>query len=574
MAPRTPRDPRAAELRGVLEAIAEETARLPGPALDAIRPVLQQAQRELDRDLRAWVASGRSGARYTPQAYRSSILSIQAALGTIQSLQPTLFQVLLRWAGATGLAARLARSHTAREFLMFEGRPVLMPTVPVRLAADLATGGSSPLERYFATTAKNYSAEVLRDVHRELAVGVVRGENTDSLIARLMATGRAAERNGLLGGAWLGRAEYRAERVVRTELAAAYNRELDETYREVLPEFPDLLRRWDAHADARLCERCQELHGRTINPSKGETFPNGAEGPPLHPNCRCRADLWRDEWSRLIAGGKPGVALRTAPPPPAASPAPAPAASPAPAARAAPAAPPRRPRVPEMGNPGFAPRPPAPGWGSFAEMPIQPGTIEGVINEPGLKKKNALPRGFRQAAEEALRRLTPAELRGAEGYTGPGYRLTNMLLRQGREEVAKLRGASMVQVAEGMAAGMRRAVEVLPKATREMVVFRGATFTDRAILDTLASAGEFTLPGFTSSTLSPDVALGFSRGAGPGEFSVVYRIRNPVNGALIPDTLNTLGEGEVVFPPGTRFRVVARARVGENALLIDVEPVL
>lgn len=296
MAP--PRDPRAAELRAALEAIAEETARLPGPALNALLPVLKQAQHELDRDLRAWVASGRSGSRYTPQAYRSSLTGIRAAIETINRLNPTLFNILVRWAGAGGVASVLARSHTAREFLMFEGRPVLMPTVPVRLAADLATGGSSPLERYFTTTARNYSREVLRDVHRELAVGVVRGENTDALIARLMATGRAAERDGLLGGAWLARAEYRAERVVRTELAAAYNRELDELHADLRVEFPGLLRRWDAHADARLCERCQELHGRTIDPAKGERFPNGEEGPPLHPNCRCRADLWRPEWAR------------------------------------------------------------------------------------------------------------------------------------------------------------------------------------------------------------------------------------------------------------------------------------
>lgn len=285
----------------MLEAIAEETARLPDPALNALLPVLKQAQRELDRDLRAWVASGRHAGRYTPQAYRSSLLGIRAAIETIQSLHPTLFQILVRWAGAGGIAAAMARSHTAREFEAFGGSAVLMPTVPVRLAADLATGRSSPLEKYFNTTARNYSAEVLRDVHRELAVGVVRGENTDDLIHRLMATGRVAERDGLLGGAWLARAEYRAERVVRTELAAAYNRELDETFGELKADFPDLLRRWDAHADARLCERCQELHGRTIDPSKGERFPNGEEGPPLHPNCRCRADLWRPEWSRLIA---------------------------------------------------------------------------------------------------------------------------------------------------------------------------------------------------------------------------------------------------------------------------------
>lgn len=286
--------PHARALARLLENLADEAAALPRPAMDALVPVLVQARRELDRDLRAWVASGRSRARYTAASYRQSLLGIHAVLRTIElRLGPSLFHALL----THGAAARaLARTHAAREFGAFE--PSLLPAVPVRLAATLATARHSPLERYSRLSGR-YAAEVLRDLHRELAVGVTRGETGDQLLERLTATGRAAVRNGLVGGAWIVRAEYRAERIVRTELASAYDTEVGDLYHDLRQDFPDLKRRWDAHADGRLCGRCQELHGRVIDPAKGETF-EGLDGPPLHPNCRCRAGLWRDEWARLL----------------------------------------------------------------------------------------------------------------------------------------------------------------------------------------------------------------------------------------------------------------------------------
>lgn len=348
----------AAPLANLLEALADEAAALPGPAMTALGPVLRQAREELDRDLRAWVAAGKGGMRFTPQAYRSMLLQIGASEEAIRAAGQAVNRTLTLH-GA--IARRLALSHTARELGAFE--PELGPSVPVRLAATLATGRASPLERY-SRLAGRYSDEVLRDLHRELAVGVLRGETNDQLLDRLMRLGRAADRTGLLGGAWIARAEYRAERIVRTELAAAYDTEIGDIYTDLRHDFPDLQRRWDAHADGRLCARCQTLHGRTIDPSKGETF-DGVEGPPLHPNCRCRAGLWRPSWAAHLEGHAP--------------PAPEPAPSPPPRRGTLPPPRPPRPRRATL------PPPPRP----VLAPPLPPPARIGPAGPPTFAKVNA-----------------------------------------------------------------------------------------------------------------------------------------------------------------------------------------
>ena len=45
-------------------------------------------------------------------------------------------------------------------------------------------------------------------------------------------------------------------------------------------------KRWDAVADANLCEECESLAGTEI--SLDDEFPEG--DPPLHPNCRCSVE--------------------------------------------------------------------------------------------------------------------------------------------------------------------------------------------------------------------------------------------------------------------------------------------
>lgn len=290
------------ELEALLAAHAHETAQLSLLQAGALAPVLAQARAELDRDLAAWLAT-RGGERYTAQAYRQSLLAIQAAEDTAGRRIAGQMRTVL--SDNARIARQLAASHTAQEFALMAHAPgatEAMAEVPVRIAAALATGEGSLIPRYTAS-ANRYAGSVLADLRRELAVGVVRGETTDALVARLQRLGGPTE-GGVIPEGLFRRYEHWAERLVRTETAAAYNLEQDELYTDLRSDFPDLRRRWDASIDGRSCPRCQELHGAVIDPSKGEVFPSDTTGPPLHPNCRCRAGLWRDEWNQFFPQGR------------------------------------------------------------------------------------------------------------------------------------------------------------------------------------------------------------------------------------------------------------------------------
>lgn len=375
MPPRGPRAAARAQLVEVLQNSATETAALGVDEMAALLPVLQAARAELNRDLGAWLSQGKGTERWTPQAYRQSLLAIEAAEQTAETL---LRGGLLNALTMGDAAARaLANTHTARELLAHTDAAglQLLPSVPVKVAHTLVAGRHAPMERY-ETSAARYAGQVRRDIRRHLAVGVVRGENNDQLVARLRAHGGprgVVAVRGIAGqaGALLevipeglfARYEYWAERIVRTELAHAYTEQVADIRRELLDDFPDMVRRWDAAADMRTCPRCGEMHG-ALSDTRTDLFPGGVD-VPLHPNCRCRAGLFRPEWARHMPAGS----VQAPPTTPPEAPTPAPRPNPPPAPAPAPVTPPvRRPRVPELPQPAWtAPRPripeaPQPAW--------------------------------------------------------------------------------------------------------------------------------------------------------------------------------------------------------------------
>lgn len=302
-----------AELEALLSSHAHEAASLDAQAMAAMLPVLEQARSELNHDLGAWIAAGKGSDRYTAQAYRSSMLGIDSAMNAMRGrLTPALAAVL---GDHDAIARRLADSHTGAELAALGqvGFSGVMPDVPVRVAAGLVTSRNAPMARY-QTSAARYADDVARDIRRELAVGVVRGENLDQLVARMRRIGGPSGEVALRGIAGTAgavvevipeglfkRYEYWAERIVRTELAHAYNEQLQDIAGDLrrTTDMHDLSRRWDATADGRLCARCQELHGALADP-KTDMFRGDIVAPPLHPNCRCRAGLWRSSWERFM----------------------------------------------------------------------------------------------------------------------------------------------------------------------------------------------------------------------------------------------------------------------------------
>lgn len=304
MAPTAPTSP--AGLRALLEAHAREAAELPEAALRELRPLLEAARHELNRDLAAWAAARKGDARYTPLAYRQSLAAIESAEAVAR--QRLDLGVLAALVNHDRVARLMANRHATAELLAFAaaGDITIGPQVPLRVAALLQQSRRAPMARYESSAAR-YAGAVMVDVRRELAVGVLRGEATDALIARLARHGGprgAVAVRGIAGtpgtvvevipGGLFRRYEYWGERLIRTELASAYTEQVEDLVPELRADLPGLTRVWDASQDMRVCPRCGGMNGTVADPVTGK-FPGGVD-VPLHPNCRCRAGLWRPSW--------------------------------------------------------------------------------------------------------------------------------------------------------------------------------------------------------------------------------------------------------------------------------------
>lgn len=317
--------------RALLEQIAGEVAHLPGPALRAMGPVLFQAEKELAQDLAKWLRTVENGAaRFTAQKYRVALVQIRQALRTARGLNPALFNVLDTERGAAGT---LALGHLARQVeqfsMLFEGS--LRP-MPLRPAAVLAEGRKALIPR-FKSSAARYGEYVTKDIQRELAVGVMRGETFDQLTRRLMRHGGpkgmvtvrgiegdpGAVSEHIAEGLFR-RYRSRAETVVRTETINAYNVVANDALEAAHAEDPGFLKRWDAALDWRLCPLCRSLDGQTAK--IGGRFDGGYEHPPAHPRCRCALTPWHEEWGASVRSAPAEPLAGANPPPPPSSPPP------------------------------------------------------------------------------------------------------------------------------------------------------------------------------------------------------------------------------------------------------------
>lgn len=86
----------------------------------------------------------------------------------------------------------------------------------------------------------------------------------------------------------------RAERVAVTEITGAYAEGQLLAGRELASTYPDVrvIKTWFTNNDSRVCPLCGPLHGMAVDidsgwGADGSDDPEGVQGPPLHPNCRC-----------------------------------------------------------------------------------------------------------------------------------------------------------------------------------------------------------------------------------------------------------------------------------------------
>lgn len=285
-----------AELLGTLY---EQVDHLPRPMLEALTPALAQAQREVEKDLRAWLAREDGAARFTTQRLRRSLVQVRRTMERIRrDLDPALMKGLRIGANAAG---KLATGHVTLEMERFGAifRSPVASAIALDEAAVLARGKQLLVHRFKASTA-TYSREMRARIGAELAVSKVRGETIDEMTTRLSSVMSKVFR----GERW------RAERLARTETMHAYNVQHREGVLQLREHDDGIRMRWDAYFDRRTCLECLSLDGQIIDPAaKGAKFTSDwvaksgkkmgrtAQVPPIHPNDRCVLVAWHRDWN-------------------------------------------------------------------------------------------------------------------------------------------------------------------------------------------------------------------------------------------------------------------------------------
>jgi SPP1 gp7 family putative phage head morphogenesis protein len=289
----------------ILWHLNSEVHALANTGLSDLTEILDKAEIELTRELAMWKALGKGDERFTPQLYRQALTQIRGTLAHIRGPVAEKIASTLRHGGI--IAGELATDHLIREIEKFSQyfTGAIRP-IPLNQAKILAEAKKTQIPK-FKTSAARYAGQVGRDIQKQLAISVVKGETIDQMVRRLAKHGGPRGQVYLKGmpGDPKAKAEYiaeglftkyryYAERLARTEIVNAYNSTALDGMEELDREDPGYFKRWDAALDRRTCAQCASLDD-LVRPLDKD-FTSGISQPPLHPNCRCAQVIWRKEW--------------------------------------------------------------------------------------------------------------------------------------------------------------------------------------------------------------------------------------------------------------------------------------
>lgn len=285
----------------MLQEVYEQIDFLPTSTLAKLGPLLAQAQREIEKELREWLMKEDGAARFTAQRLRVGLIRTRRAMERIKKqVDPALMNGLRIGSNTAGA---LATRNVERELIKFgEAFGETINPVSLDVAAALSRGERLLVSRH-AASVQRYSKSIRDEISGQLSISKIRGETVAE------ATLRLQERIPLV----FKHARSRAELIVRTELMHAYNVQHEFGIREMREHDPDIRMRWDAYRDRRTCDQCRSLDGTIIDvanrsakfksswsSSSGKKYKATHDRPPAHPACRCVATAWKKGWDSDI----------------------------------------------------------------------------------------------------------------------------------------------------------------------------------------------------------------------------------------------------------------------------------
>lgn len=183
---------------------------------------------------------------------------------------------------------------------------------------QIVHGQSSSLLRRHQSSFNRYGRLVVADFERTMRQGLLQGLTQEQMVSRLVEAGRAGghsaeslhqnEPQHFPQPTSYVKRRYWAERIVRTEVAHAYNgAALATMYETRATEFPDLQKKILATFDMRTAADSVAVHGQ-VRPLDGY-FTDGAgrtyQYPPARPNDREVVVPWRPHWTETPSSEPP-----------------------------------------------------------------------------------------------------------------------------------------------------------------------------------------------------------------------------------------------------------------------------
>lgn len=391
-------------------------------------------------------------------------------------------------------------------------------------ALKLSVGVSLPvLPDVLLATIKDYSADLIKDLSAELVDkisadirrGVLLGENPYETMERV-------EQHLFQDGEG---AFFRAETIVRTENARAFEIANQERMAQAAKEIPKLKKQWVASDD----ERTRDSHTQAgidygVDGTPGPIpvaepfivggeelmFPGDPEGDPHQViNCRCVSVPYVDDWEKDVVDE---VAVEES--------------------------------LREGGQ----------GSGNFDHLG-RPGEVGGSSESGDAAVKNT---DFDTAHKEYLGQLSVADKRVIQEYTNKDYRRINIAMR--REKFAD---ADMRQRAERLTELIKNA----PPLDKDVYVYRGISKSLQSM--GVVENSEFIDKAFVSTSLNNKLDT-FN------DMNTFMRIKIPAGTrALFVESISKVkGEQELLLGPGSKFKINTIAHGGSGGPMYKVSATL
>lgn len=279
-------------VQNLFSRVASDVAELGNDAISRMYPALLQAESELEAVLKAMVAKDPSET-FTRDVVRRQLAQLK---GVRLAFRKSAGAMAIALEQSHGVARGMSLNHLKKEMAAQLGSGEFASIVESQVnlfAAHAATSqASSRVPRYSKSVAR-YPGQVWADINKNIQVSILKGDTVFQATNRMMgskAFAKAVAKDGVVAAPGISRKyRYWAERLVRTETQAAYNQvhvdNIHGLHTELKELGVDLMKRWDASMDRRVCLDCAALHGVIV--PVGGRFPGGYDAPPAHPNCRC-----------------------------------------------------------------------------------------------------------------------------------------------------------------------------------------------------------------------------------------------------------------------------------------------